>query len=111
MGPLCAPNAHPTVSNSKKEQKENRGISDLCFALGKLKNGNIAEPNPNTHMRPIETKEELIERLSEEFSPAVVQDSLLHYEQHLKDTGQCWKNGRFVEFVTVVYQKKRKASA
>jgi hypothetical protein len=69
------------------------------------------EAKPPALPKPVETKEQLIERLTKDFSTHVdVQGAAAKYEEHLSKTGRNWKNGRFVALVTELHQKARFAS-
>jgi hypothetical protein len=120
-GNLCAPIAHPTViEHSKEEQSGNSQSSELKSATDfyflseqqKKEKSRFAltpkQEKPKPAPQGIETKEQLVARLTEEFAATVdVQAAATTYEQHLADTGKYWKNGRFVQIVTELHRKVR----
>jgi hypothetical protein len=118
---LCAPIAHPTVvEHSKEEQSENshsselKSVTDFSFLSEQQKKEKSRfaltpkEENPKPGPGGIETKEQLIARLTQEFAATVdVQTAATTYEQHLSETKQSFKNGRFVALVTELHRKVR----
>ena len=100
-----------TVIEQSIEQKEEQSASPSAsltdlFVAQIQKTEELpptASPKPS---QPPETKEELISRLQNDFGAVVdVQEAAAKYEQHLTETKQTWKNGRFVMLVEEMNRK------
>ncbi len=101
----CHPNSH---KQSKEQSVEQSASLPKFFVAEKEK---TEELPPKASPKPSETKEQLIERLTQEFKefPAVnVLEAAQTYEQRCKDNGKEWTNRIFVSVITELHNRQKR---